>query len=177
MSDIKWIKLSVNMFDDEKIKLIKSLSNAGDLLFEWLNILMKVGRERHLVSEGTYSYLIEGEDDIPSKEFLDLKMVKVGRGTVTVNDFENYAIFDRECVVNPNKMKDLRRFVLERDGFKCIYCGDAKGPFEADHVIPRAKGGLDIESNLVCACRRCNRSKKDKILEEWLAETSSRKGG
>ena len=95
-------------------------------------------------------------------------MAEIGKGIVTINDFENYAIFDRECVVNPNKMKDLRRYVLERDGFKCVYCGDKKGPFEADHVIPKAKGGLVLESNLVCACRRCNRSKKDKTLEEWL---------
>ena len=168
MSDVKWIKLSVNMFDDEKIKLIKSLPNAGDLLVEWMNTLMKVGRERHLVSGGTYSYLIESEEDIPNEVFIDFKMAEIGKGFVTINDFENYAIFDRECVVNPNKMKDLRRYVLERDSFKCVYCGDEKGPFEADHVIPKAKGGLDIESNLVCACRRCNRSKKDKTLEEWL---------
>ena len=168
MSEIKWIKLSVNMFDDEKIKLINGLPDASNLLIEWIDILMKVGRERHLVSEGTYSYLIEGEEDIPSEVFLDLKMAEIGKGFVTINDFENYAIFDRECVVNPNKMKDLRRYVLERDSFKCVYCGDEKGPFEADHVIPKAKGGLDIESNLVCACRRCNRSKKDKTLEEWL---------
>ncbi len=168
MADIKWIKLSVNMFDDENIKLIKALPNANSLLIEWIDILMKVGRQRKLVSEGTYSYLIEGEEDIPSEVFFDLKMVKEGYGIITVNNFENYATFDRECVVNPNKMKDLRRLVLERDNFKCVYCGDEKGPFEADHVIPRAKGGLDVLNNLVCACRSCNRSKKDKTLEEWL---------
>ena len=70
MSGVKWIKLSVNMFDDEKIKLIKGLPDASNLLVEWIDILMKVGRERHLVSEGTYSYLIEGEEDIPSEVFL-----------------------------------------------------------------------------------------------------------
>ena len=103
------------MFNDEKIKLIKSLPNASDLLIEWIQILMTVGRERHLISGGTNSYLIEGEKDIPSQIFFDLKMIKEDSGIITVNNFENYAMFDRECVVNPNKMKDLRRYVLERD--------------------------------------------------------------
>ena len=31
MSDVKWIKLSVNMFDDEKIKLIKTMPSKGSL--------------------------------------------------------------------------------------------------------------------------------------------------
>ena len=170
MSDIKWIKLSVNMFDDEKIKLIKSLPNASDLLIEWIQILMTVGRERHLISGGTNSYLIEGEKDIPSQIFFDLKMIKEDYGIITVNNFENYAMFDRECAVNPNKMKDLRRVVIERDGFRCVYCGSETGPFEADHVMPKSRGGLDVLENLVCACRTCNRSKKDKTPAEWRGE-------
>lgn len=167
MAEIKWIKLSTNVFDDEKIKLIKNLPNSTELLIEWIDILMKVGRQRHLISGKSHSYLIESENDIPSKVFFDLQMVREEHRTITVNDFEKYAMLDRECAVNPNKMRDLRRVVLERDNFKCVYCGDEKGPFEADHVIPRAKGGLDLLNNLVCACRRCNRSKKDKTLEEW----------
>ena len=32
MSDVKWIKLSVNMFDDEKIKLIKTMPEGDPVL-------------------------------------------------------------------------------------------------------------------------------------------------
>lgn len=50
----------------------------------------------------------------------------------------------------------------------CTYCGDADGPFEVDHVIPLAKGGMNIEGNLTCACVPCNRSKRDLMIAEWV---------
>ena len=86
---------------------------------------------------------------------------------IKVKDFDKYVKVDKECVVNDSNWIRLRDFILKRDNFTCAYCGDKKGPFEADHVLPKSRGGLDIESNLVCACRSCNRSKKDKPPEEW----------
>ena len=58
------------------------------------------------------------------------------------------------------------RKILERDRYRCQYCGlDGLTSFEnslimtVDFVLPRArKGGKDPE-NLVTACRPCNRIK------------------
>lgn len=50
----------------------------------------------------------------------------------------------------------------------CAYCGDAEGPFEVDHVVPLARGGPNVESNLACACVPCNRSKRAHLLTEWM---------
>lgn len=63
----------------------------------------------------------------------------------------------------------LRAMVIERDGFRCVYCGQEDGPFEVDHVVPVSKGGGDHPENLCCACRACNRSKGAKLLEDWCA--------
>ncbi len=41
MSEIKWIKLSTNMFDDEKFKLIRTLPDGDTLVIEWIKTLMK----------------------------------------------------------------------------------------------------------------------------------------
>lgn len=57
----------------------------------------------------------------------------------------------------------------ERDGRVCSYCGDLDGPFAVDHVVPLAKGGNNDLSNLTVACRGCNSSKRDSLLEDWLA--------
>lgn len=51
----------------------------------------------------------------------------------------------------------IRHAVLERDGYRCRYCG---GPASTvDHVVPVFRGGSDDESNLVAACVTCHRSK------------------
>jgi len=61
----------------------------------------------------------------------------------------------------------IRMSVFKRDGFTCRYCGASGGKLECDHVIPLARGGSSDLDNLATACRDCNRSKRDKLLEEW----------
>lgn len=54
--------------------------------------------------------------------------------------------------------------VLQRDGFRCRYCGN--GPedvrLHVDHVHPKSKGGSDELDNLVTACSDCNVGKLDR---------------
>jgi hypothetical protein len=62
----------------------------------------------------------------------------------------------------------IRFDVLNRDGFRCTYCG--RGPdqgvlLEVDHVVPRSAGGEDTLDNLVTACWDCNRGKAAKALD------------
>ena len=56
--------------------------------------------------------------------------------------------------------------ILMRDRFRCHYCGlDGTASFDnammmtVDFVVPRADGGTKEPSNLVTACRTCNRLK------------------
>ena len=57
----------------------------------------------------------------------------------------------------PRSYKMTRRWVLERDRWSCVYCGEAAN--QVDHVIPKNNGGSDLPSNLVAACARCNNLK------------------
>ena len=60
----------------------------------------------------------------------------------------------------------LRRQILERDGYACKYCGkylpNGEGA-EIDHIFPVSKGGKTVPNNLQTLCRECNRKKSDKI--------------
>jgi 5-methylcytosine-specific restriction endonuclease McrA len=38
---------------------------------------------------------------------------------------------------------------------------------ELDHVHPSSRGGASTARNLKLACRRCNRSKRDRRLGDW----------
>lgn len=58
----------------------------------------------------------------------------------------------------------LRYWVLNRDGFRCQYCGGtpSKGyVLHVDHVVPRSKDGPTTKENLITACLLCNFGKSD----------------
>jgi 5-methylcytosine-specific restriction endonuclease McrA len=61
---------------------------------------------------------------------------------------------------------DLRFRILERDGFRCRYCGRGtpEVTLHVDHVQSVADGGTDDESNLVASCRDCNLGKGRRSL-------------
>jgi hypothetical protein len=78
-----------------------------------------------------------------------------------------------------NRFKDLRdgnmtisgtikEFEAERRlPDKCVFCGTATD-LETDHLIPRSRGGTDSGDNVVLACKRCNASRGNKGIFEWL---------
>ena len=64
----------------------------------------------------------------------------------------------------------LRFAVLQRDGYRCRYCG--AGPhtghdLRVDHIVPVIEGGLLLDSNnLATACQLCNSGKGAALLEQ-----------
>lgn len=51
----------------------------------------------------------------------------------------------------------VKRAVCERDGGCCFHCGTHVGMYGANaHVIPRSKGGLGVEENIITACSYCH---------------------
>ena len=82
----------------------------------------------------------------------------------------------------------IRGEVLERDGFRCVSCGEPLAQ-DADvhHLLPRSMGGTDEMSNLVTLCDGCHASHHPNLagglarraLERWafrLAQWLDRSG-
>lgn len=67
--------------------------------------------------------------------------------------------------------KKQRLRVLARDNYICAYCGNRAN--EADHIIPKVKGGDDSMENLVAACRECNNRKGKKNHAVFLGQAST----
>jgi len=44
MADVKWIKLTTGMFDDEKIRLIEGMPDKDSILVIWIKLLVQAGR-------------------------------------------------------------------------------------------------------------------------------------
>jgi 5-methylcytosine-specific restriction endonuclease McrA len=58
----------------------------------------------------------------------------------------------------------MRFRVLQRDAFRCTYCGRTArdgAVLHLDHLVPVAAGGQTTEDNLVTACDTCNVGKSD----------------
>jgi hypothetical protein len=58
---------------------------------------------------------------------------------------------------------DVKMFVWNRDGGKCVKCGSQE-KLEYDHVIPLSKGGSNTARNIQLLCEKCNRSKGGSIV-------------
>ena len=58
--------------------------------------------------------------------------------------------------------EDVKLLVWARDGGACVRCG-SKNKLHFDHIIPVAKGGGNVESNIQILCQPCNLKKSDKI--------------
>jgi 5-methylcytosine-specific restriction endonuclease McrA len=63
---------------------------------------------------------------------------------------------------------ELREYLLQKWGRKCVYCGKSNVPLQIEHLIPRARGGTDRVSNLTLACEPCNIKKGTKALAIFL---------
>lgn len=44
MADVKWIKITTDIFDDEKILLIESLPEADSMIVIWFKLLYKAAQ-------------------------------------------------------------------------------------------------------------------------------------
>jgi len=56
---------------------------------------------------------------------------------------------------------NLRRRVIDRDGYHCVYCDEdlTNSEIHMDHVVPESQGGLTTYDNLQVTCRKCNLAK------------------
>lgn len=114
----------------------------------WFSTIRIDGKHRRL---GTF----------PSKEEAHAAYVRVAK--------EIYGEFATTRMRDPSAVKweKLRKEIIERDGFKCTYCGSGDD-LAVDHVISRSRGGTDDPSNLVTACISCNAKKHNRTLEDFM---------
>jgi len=55
--------------------------------------------------------------------------------------------------------QERRKRIAERDGYKCQICGIATAKGIADHKMPLAFGGKDVEDQMQWLCFDCNQIK------------------
>ena len=71
---------------------------------------------------------------------------------------------NRDCYVPPLNNQTL----FKRDANVCLYCATRfrASDLTRDHITPLSRGGRDVWTNVVTACRRCNNHKGGRTPEE-----------
>lgn len=100
-----------------------------------------------------------------------------------ISDLEGFIEYINEKKINPMRLyhsnvklwNKMRKDIFTRDNYTCYYCGVRGGVLEVDHIHPVSKGGNNDYGNLATACLKCNRSKRDKTVEEFR-QWQARKG-
>ncbi|MDZ4672167.1 MAG: RNA-guided endonuclease IscB [Phototrophicales bacterium] len=86
--------------------------------------------------------------------------------------------FDTQAMVNPEISGvdyqqgelwgyEVREYLLEKFGRKCVYCGIKDVPLEIEHIVPKSRGGSNRVSNLTLACHPCNQQKGNQTADEF----------
>lgn len=63
---------------------------------------------------------------------------------------------------------EVREYLLEKWGRKCMYCQVENRPLQIEHIVARANGGSNRVSNLGLACEPCNLRKGKLLIEVFL---------
>lgn len=89
------------------------------------------------------------------------------------------ASFDTHRLMNPDVQgaayqhgplyrTDLRQYLFQKHKGICAYCKKPLGDgWQADHIIPKSRGGSDRPFNRVAACESCNVRKANRTAEEF----------
>lgn len=186
--DIKWIKLTVGMFDNRKIRHLRKLPEGNNIVLIWVMLLTMAGR----CNSNGFIFLTE---NIPytTKMLADELEFDESVIQIALNALERFGMIcrDGELLSIPGweehqnvealakireqsrkRMVDYRarkREGVTSVGENCVYCG--KPANTVDHLIPKSKGGPDKNWNLVPCCKNCNSSKRDKDLADFLNDS------
>jgi len=109
MSNVKWIKLMVNTFTDEKIRYIRTLPNGAEMVLMWLWLLCLCGKSNsggYVMMTDTLPY---NPDILASTFNVDIKLVQFALSTfqnLRMIEIENDSIY----ITNWEKYQSLENW-------------------------------------------------------------------
>lgn len=159
MAEIKWIKITTTMFDDEKLKLIDSMPERDTIFYIWIRLLTQAGK----TNACGYIFLTESvpyTDEMLSTIFnrplnsvrLALQTLK-GFGMIDILDNQLIKITNWEKHQNVDgmeKVKEQNRLRKQKQREKeKVLLGAAKSEIgvtiEDSHVMSRDSHGTEVE--------------------------------
>lgn len=189
MAEVRWIRITTNMFDDEKIKLIDAMPERDTVFYIWIRLLVQAGK----TNAGGYIFLSENvpyTDEMFSTLFnrplntvrlalqtlKNFGMIEESENVLKITNWSKHQnIEGLEKIKEQNRIRQQRKRlkdynadpIMARDNYTCQYCGQPA--IGVDHIIPITENGSRTdESNMVACCKRCNQIKMTQKLTDFL---------
>ena len=152
MNGVQWIKITTDIFDDEKIQLIESMPEGDTLIVIWFKILVLAGKQNNsgILSLGNKVYYTEG-------------MIEIIDGAITIPKWEKHQNIDG---LEKIRKQTRERVARHRQKQKALITGEPQLVLDCNVTV------TDENDNVTQEIK--NKSKNKKEIENIL-DNSSRK--
>ena len=165
MADVKWIKITTDIFDDEKILLIESLPDAYAIITVWFKLLCLAGKQNNngVFLMGRIAYtdkmlatifrMKESTVTMALNTFDQFGMVEIVDGVITIPNWGKHQSLD---AYEKKKIRDRERIARKRAEQKALIAmSPDKSPDVAfsDRDI-ESEGESDIKNNIHIDCQQ-----------------------
>ena len=161
MAGISWIKLSVNIFDDEKIKLIKSMPEGDAIILIWIQLLCLAGKtnDNGAVYIGQHmNYTDEMISTICNqplntvrialKAFEEFEMINLGEdGLISIANWEKHQNVEGMDRVREQTRKRVAKFRAKQKELESSNVNVTLRNGTDKNRIDKNKNRLDIDKN------------------------------
>lgn len=129
MADVKWIKITTDIFDDEKILLIESLPDAYAIITVWFKLLCLAGKQNNngVFMMGRIAYtdkmlatifrMKEATVQMALRTFEEFGMVEIVDGVITIPNWGKHQTLD---AYEKKKARDRERIARKRAEQKAL---------------------------------------------------------
>ena len=131
MADVKWIKITTDIFDDEKILLIESLPDSYSIIVVWFKLLCLAGKQNNsgVFMMGKIAYtdkmlatifrMKESTVQLALQTFEQFGMIEIIDGVITIPNWGKHQNLDQL----ENKKEYMRSYMREyREKQKMLTC-------------------------------------------------------
>lgn len=179
MSDVRWIKITTDIFDDEKIQLIESMPEGDTLIVIWFKLLVLAGKQNYSGVLALGDKIFYTEEMLTTvfrrkattvklalKTFEQFSMIAFVDGAVTIPNWEKHQNIDGLEKIRQQTRERVTRF---RQKQKAVVNGKEQLKLECNvtEALPVTAGNGQVTQQIK------NKSKKENktILDNSSSET------
>ena len=156
MADVKWIKITTDIFDDEKILLIESLPDSYAIITVWFKLLCLAGKQNNsgVFMMGRIAYtdkmlatifrMKEATVTMALRTFEEFGMIEIVGGVITIPNWGKHQNLDQL----ESKKQYMRNYMAEyREKQKALTAGKPNCKTNSKANVSQAEEDKEIEED------------------------------